>query len=332
MTMKLKFIILITVIELAIISFLGFNAYKKYHDPFLASVHPISKSNIVFEAGGDLEYFYEPEANKTIANKHFQQDLFPYESLNTINSDSLHERFEYSIEKPKETYRIISLGDSFAFGLYLDTKDNYSEILEDMLNNKLKCKNISKFEVINLGVGGYEIDYAVERFKRRGQKYSPDLVLWLVNSDDFTNDSELFQEKFQRYYKEEKAKNREMYDTADTTAWHKAWVDAREDSHQEVDPAQRLKYQEDALYSITTYYENDLLLLLPLPLPNGIEKIVQHFAQSREHTYLNKNTDILSDPSNTVTPTDKHPNKQGSLLIANDIFDYIKSKNIISCK
>ena len=58
------------------------------------------------------------------------------------------------IKKNKDTFRIITLGDSFTFGMYINTKDNWTELLEDKLNSDMGCKNISMFEVINLGVGG----------------------------------------------------------------------------------------------------------------------------------------------------------------------------------
>ena len=39
--------------------------------------------------------------------------------------------------------------------------------------------------MLNLGLYGYDIEYAVERFRVRGQKYDPDLIIWLIKDDDF---------------------------------------------------------------------------------------------------------------------------------------------------
>ena len=148
------------------------------------SVLPLNPSHIVFSKADGLHYFYELIPNVELKSQH---PFLPPGNYLTIvhNSDSLNERFEYSVEKPAGTYRIIALGDSFTFGALVDTKDNYPEQLEDLLNNELRCKNIGHFEVINLGVYGYDLWYSAERFLKRGEKYNPDLVLWFVKLGDF---------------------------------------------------------------------------------------------------------------------------------------------------
>ena len=50
-----------------------------------------------------------------------------------------------------------------------------------MLNDKKICGPKIKFEVINMGVYGYNMEYIVERFIRRGIKYQPDFVVLLLN-------------------------------------------------------------------------------------------------------------------------------------------------------
>ena len=114
-----------------------------------------------------------------------------------INSDTFNERFDYEINKDDKTFRIITLGDSFTFGYIVDTKNNWTELLEDKLN-QLHCANFDKIEVINLGVVGYDIQYSVERFKLRGKKYNPDLVLWLLKGDDFQEIKEIVQPKWNK--------------------------------------------------------------------------------------------------------------------------------------
>ena len=75
----------------------------------------------------------------------------------------------------------MTLGDSFTFGVYVNTEDNWTELLEDKLNSiKNICPNTDHFEVINLGVGGYDIEYAAKRYINRGKVYNPNIILLLL--------------------------------------------------------------------------------------------------------------------------------------------------------
>lgn len=98
-------------------------------------------------------------------------------TIQSFNSDCLRAVKEYPIPKPKNVTRIILLGDSFVFGLGVNDSDTLSSLLESLLSNK-------SFEVINLGVGGYNPLLSVQRLERIGLKYEPDLViLGYVNND-----------------------------------------------------------------------------------------------------------------------------------------------------
>lgn len=121
--------------------------------------------------------YYEPKSD-TIIND--APSWLGHEVSYSINHDTLNERHEYAVPKPPRTYRIVTLGDSFTFGLFVNTYENYSELLEDRLHNDI-CRAFDAFEVINLGVPAYDIGYSAERFRLRGQKYQPDLVILFLN-------------------------------------------------------------------------------------------------------------------------------------------------------
>jgi len=74
------------------------------------------------------------------------------------------------------------LGDSITFGLFVQTPQNYSELLQKMLNTSCTRK---RYEVLNFGVPGYDLQYSAERLKVRGLKYHPDKVIWQINAGDF---------------------------------------------------------------------------------------------------------------------------------------------------
>jgi len=115
---------------------IGFNTYLLISKP---STLDISNLNI--------EYYYQPLANSKKTN-------YPPDSIaakpcrKTTNADGLYDTKNYSIEKQKDTYRIVVLGDSFVDGAYVNTKDTWPELLEQKLNEASPCDSINKYEVI----------------------------------------------------------------------------------------------------------------------------------------------------------------------------------------
>lgn len=174
--MKSKIFYIVVIIQTIVIFVLLSNIIFKYKNYFHISVSPIPASDIQKSQSGGLKYFYEP---KTKGIKKIYNDLIPQKIVYSINKDSLNERYDYEVKKEEGVFRIVTLGDSYTFGESVSTKDNYPEQLENLLNTK--CKN-SKFEVINLGVYGYDIQYMNERYLKRGAKYNPDLVIMLFGS------------------------------------------------------------------------------------------------------------------------------------------------------
>jgi len=135
-----------------------------------------------------FQYYTELRPNLSEKN---QPSWLCHEAVYTYNSDGLNDRYDYSLEKDKNVFRIIALGDSFTFGHYVNTEDSWPEQLEDILNqDELNHSEIS-FEVINLGMRGFDIPYSVERYKRIGQKYSPDLIIWFESGSGFQRYVEL---------------------------------------------------------------------------------------------------------------------------------------------
>jgi len=101
--MKIKLFVLSIFIELAVIIILGYSVLNKKRNILGAvSVSPINKQAVVFSSN-ELEYYFEPKASFVEkANKYGPNDAQYYH-----NKDSFNERFDYSIEKPIKTYRIV---------------------------------------------------------------------------------------------------------------------------------------------------------------------------------------------------------------------------------
>ena len=97
------------------------------------SISSIDKTVNTADTKSNLRYYYEPGVSSK------ETDTTPW--LNgkivwTYNDDTLNDRFDYTIEKPADTYRVIALGDSFVFGDHVNTADSWPEQLEDLLNAK----------------------------------------------------------------------------------------------------------------------------------------------------------------------------------------------------
>jgi lysophospholipase L1-like esterase len=80
---------------------------------------------------------------------------------------------DHAVQKPKDVYRIVVLGDSVGAGLKVERfEDTFPPILQKMLTDA----GINA-EVINLSVSGYNTQQEVETLREHGLAYSPDLVL-----------------------------------------------------------------------------------------------------------------------------------------------------------
>jgi len=95
-----------------------------------------------------------------------------------INSDGLR---DYEHNEFGDDFRILALGDSFAFGQGVDIDDTFLSIIEKQLD----------VEIIKAGVPGYGQDNQLQYFTTKGINYNPDLVIifyfWNDNEDNNDN-------------------------------------------------------------------------------------------------------------------------------------------------
>lgn len=68
-----------------------------------------------------------------------------------VNSNGFRDE-EFPIQKDRDTFRIICLGDSSTFGVKVKLEDTYTKRLERMLNDNGEMKH---FEALNAGCAGY---------------------------------------------------------------------------------------------------------------------------------------------------------------------------------
>lgn len=281
------------------------------------SLSPIRKEFVQFKEGDTLTFFYEPKPDTT---ETVRREWLTYSPTYHINSDSLNETKEYDQKKPEGVFRIITLGDSFTFGAYVDTKDNWTELLEDHLNRKYTCPSVAKYEVINLGMDGYDTAYEVERYIRRGQKYDPDLVVMLITDFGRVTEHRLSRKRTMPtltiQQKEEYKRKGNFY--PETNRFD------NELTHEE-----RVSYQEVHFKRLMEVYDKPLLLMdfsLNDSYRNDMKKLVMQYGSVTSVRMKLKRDDkryILSD---------WHPNVNGHKKIMEEMVEQLKSKAFLPCK
>ncbi len=101
------------------------------------------------------------------------------EILETLNSEGFRGP-EYAIPKPASTFRILAAGDSVVQGFTVEEGKTWERVLERSCREKAE----RACEVLNAGVGGYVSWQVLERLKRRGLKFQPDVVVLLAGWND----------------------------------------------------------------------------------------------------------------------------------------------------
>jgi hypothetical protein len=81
---------------------------------------------------------------------------------------------DVSLSKPKGTSRILVLGDSYTFGVYVDDEETYPAVLEQLLHQKSQ-----KVEVLNAGyTDGWSPDEHYAWLINHGLAFDPDLIVY----------------------------------------------------------------------------------------------------------------------------------------------------------
>ncbi len=162
-------LLLVSVISLFLFAeaFLTFVGFRPVYTPFRA------------------EQLYNAGRNREIPKRRCFRDPLLFWRLipnqGDINSAGFRSKKECALIKERDTKRIICLGDSITYGVWVKTEEAYPYILEEMLNANSDSLH---FEVINAGVMGYSSLQGLRQIKRDLLKYKPDLITLLFGFDD----------------------------------------------------------------------------------------------------------------------------------------------------
>ncbi|MGP0127755.1 MAG: SGNH/GDSL hydrolase family protein [cyanobacterium endosymbiont of Rhopalodia musculus] len=124
-----------------------------------------------------------------------------------VNKDGLRDKY-YTKEKPKDTFRIAILGDSFAEAIQVNLEETFWSFIEQELRN---CPSINNqtVEAINFGVGDYGTAQELMTLKHQVKHYSPDMVILAIfTGNDIVNNSKIlsYDDRFSPFLIEQEGK------------------------------------------------------------------------------------------------------------------------------
>lgn len=129
---------------------------------------------------------YGVRANQPgIRTRHYVPGDYEVE-INT-NSAGMRGTREYQLRKPEDVYRVLVLGDSFAFGFGVEDEEVVSAVLEDKLNQS--AGKGQRFEVLNLSVSGFGQAEELLTYRHAGRQYDPDAVVLFYFQNDVGNNA-----------------------------------------------------------------------------------------------------------------------------------------------
>jgi len=117
--------------------------------------------------------YFTPNQHRTV--------MFPGLPEYRVTSDTLGLRKtkEIPLQKAEGMYRILCVGDSYTFGLFIHDEETYPWLLQETLD-----RHTNRFEVLNAGIGGSTIRDDLYYFRRFGYQLDPDLVIVYSHPND----------------------------------------------------------------------------------------------------------------------------------------------------
>ncbi len=156
-------------------------------------VRLVTPQRIYNNCTGEFEGFHEVELNQyygRFLKKNYRQctispDNYRKVDYRTHNSLGARATYEIPYDKPEGQKRIVLIGDSFIYGLNIDDSETIASQLKKLLH--------ADWEIINLGVPGFGTDQSLLLLMQEAEKYNPDVVIYGLYQNDFSNNIALYQ-------------------------------------------------------------------------------------------------------------------------------------------
>jgi hypothetical protein len=98
----------------------------------------------------------------------------------TSNHLGMRDR-EYDKIKPTNTYRVALSGSSHELGAGVRDDQTFENLVEDRLNRQLPDARYSRYEILNLSVGGHSVLQRLLRLEQLGFELEPDAAIFCVS-------------------------------------------------------------------------------------------------------------------------------------------------------
>lgn len=278
------------------------------------NIAPIEK-NFVTCNGSVLKYYCQPKPNTLWSDK---PSWMSNQVIYHINPNGFNSNTNYLLEKRPDTFRILALGDSHTFGLWVNTDQNYPTLLEKALNSGGNCGNYKHFEVINLGYPGDDPKYSVYRYQQLGENYHPDLIIWYVKGDDFTESVDMIKPLENSCLNRINTSNIKNVETCLEKAYTSYYTSANFNKI--------MQQNFNIIKNFTNNYSSKLLFFTYKDLDSRELNFL--ISLTGKNVYLLSNLNFKDIPRFT---NDEHPNAEGYKIIAKDLENFVLS-DTLNCR
>lgn len=177
------FLFIFLILEVSVYTYFVYQVYNAKgllfigNQPVLDTLYKIRLIYSVYYAKGKKDYVYtiDDELGYLLGRN-------KKTTLYTSNSMGMRGSREYKLISDKDTFRIITVGDSYVFCDFEKDEDTWTYRLENSVEN---------LEVLNFGVSGYGVNQAYLRYLKDGLRFSPHIVLtnrvWMGFDRDATD-------------------------------------------------------------------------------------------------------------------------------------------------
>ncbi len=149
----------------------------------LQAFYWVTAGDFLFRRVGLPIYAREPHAGfgnrPGLSFDHRTNEFHAHYYVNQAGFRVPHPDVEYTLAKPSDTYRVMLLGPSFAFGWGSDYELTFAGILQQLLQERGFARE-KKIEIINAGIPAIPVRPQLAWLERVGKSYMPDLVIQFV--------------------------------------------------------------------------------------------------------------------------------------------------------